>query len=77
MRRLFESADEFLRRSTWRDMAALKFCLLALGTLLGIGVSQKAKPRVGMLAGLVFVLTYIPLMGKYFGVVADMGRERE
>lgn len=77
MRRLFDSADEYLRRSTWRDLAVLKICLLALGTLLGMGVSQKARPRVGLLAGIVFLLTYVPLMGKYIGVVADMGKGRQ
>lgn len=72
MKRLFESADEFLRRSTWRDMAALKFCLLALGILLGTKVPRKRRFGVRLLARLVFILTCIPLMGKYIGVLMGM-----
>lgn len=75
MRRLFDSADEFLRRSTWKDLAALKICLLALGFLFGTKVPRKRRLGARLLARLVFILTYIPLMGKYIGVLISMERE--
>lgn len=76
MNRLFESADEFLRRSTWKDLAVLKICLLALGILLGAKVPRKRRLGVRLLARLVFLLTCIPLMGKYIAVLMGM-RKRE
>lgn len=76
MRRLFDSADEFLRRSTWKDLAVLKICLLALGFLLGTKVPRKRRLGARLLARLVFILTCIPLMGKYIGVLIGM-RKRE
>ncbi|MCI8475136.1 MAG: permease of phosphate ABC transporter [Oscillospiraceae bacterium] len=74
---LFDSADEFLRKSTWKDLALLKICLFSVGILFGTRVARRDKLRVRLLARLTFLLTYIPLMGKYIAVLAGMrGRER-
>ena len=77
MKRLFDSADEFLRRSSWKDLAVLKICLLSLGFLFGTRVPRKRRLGARLLARLVFVLTCIPLMGKYIAVLVGMNsRER-
>ena len=76
MKRLFDSADEYLRRSDWKDLAVLKICLLALGILLGTRVPRGRRLGARILARLVFILTCIPLMGKYIAVLVDM-KKRE
>ncbi len=69
MKRLFASADEFVRQSDWKDLAVLKFCLLSLGVLAGMGIAEKCKKGVRIAASVVFTLTYIPLMVKYLGIL--------
>ena len=38
---LFELADDYLARADWRDIALLKFCLAALGVLIGISLPKE------------------------------------
>ncbi len=71
MKWLFESADAYLKKCDWKDMALLKFCLFAMGILAGIAVPEKSKKSVKNWAVVVFVITYIPLMAKYIGVIRD------
>lgn len=71
MKCLFSCADEYLHRCTWKDMALLKFCLFSMGLLAGMQVLKKDKKKVRIAASIVFVVTYIPLMMKFFKVVAD------
>ena len=45
MKKLFSAADRYLRVCDWRDIAVLKFCLCALGVLMGLAVpTRKKKP---------------------------------
>lgn len=74
MKKLFYYADRFLEKSSWKDIAVLKFCLLSLGILAGIQIPKKNKREAGILAFLVFVITYIPLIKKLIGVVAEEDR---
>jgi hypothetical protein len=71
MKKLFYYADRFLEKSTWRDIAVLKFCLLSLGILAGMQIPKKNKKEAGLLAFFIFAVTYIPLMKKLIGVVAE------
>lgn len=75
MKRLFASADEFLRRSDWKDLAVIKFCLFSMGLLAGMQVAQRRKKGVRIAASAVFLLTYIPLMAKYLGILTGKGEE--
>ena len=75
MKKLFGYADEYLRNSDWKDMAMLKFCLFSMGILAGMRISEKSKKKVGVAALFVCVLTYIPLMKKFIGIVA--GKEKD
>lgn len=68
MKCIFKVADEYIRQSDWKDLALIKFCLCAMGILLGMAVAPRNKKTVGMLAMLVFVATYVPLMLKLFTV---------
>ena len=75
MKRIFASADEFIRESTWKDLAVLKFCLLSLGLLAGTWIAERRKKCVRIAASVVFVLTYIPLMAKYLRILIGKGEK--
>ena len=68
MKKLFDAADRYLETSDWKIIAVLKFCLISLGMMLGMAVGKKHKRRVFLGALTVFVLTYVPLMLKFFKV---------
>ena len=65
MKRLTDAADRFLKASSWRDIAVLKFCLMALGVLMGLAIPARKKKPAAWAAALAFLATYIPLMGKF------------
>ena len=69
MKRLFASADAFLRESDWRDLALVKFCLFSIGLLAGLQVTERCKQSVRIAALAVFLLTYIPLMTKFLRIL--------
>ena len=64
MHRLTDAADRYLKDCTWRDISVLKFCLIALGALLGIAVPARKKKAAAWVSSLVFVAAYVPLMAK-------------
>ena len=75
MKRIFDSADEFIRRSDWKDLAIVKFCLFSIGLLVGLQITEKYKKGVRIAASVVFTLTYIPLMVKYLGILTAKGEK--
>ena len=75
MKRIFASADEFVRQSGWKDLAVLKFCLLSLGLLAGMQIAERCKKGVRIAASIVFTLTYIPLMVKYLKILIGKSEE--
>lgn len=71
MKRLFYYADRYIKKSDWKDLAMLKFCLFSIGILAGMQMPEKCRKQAGGIALAVFVATYIPLMAKFFSVVAE------
>lgn len=71
MKKLFCYADRYLEKSTWKDIAMLKFCLFSLGILAGIYIPKKNHKKAGILALFIFLLTYVPLMKKFIGIVVQ------
>ena len=69
MKKLFESADLYLQSATWKDLTLVKFCLAAIGILIGLQVPKSHKKSVMVGALSIFAATYIPLMTKYFRIV--------
>ncbi|MEA4941230.1 hypothetical protein SDC9_75305 [bioreactor metagenome] len=65
MKKLFSAADRYLRACDWRDIAVLKFCLCALGVLVGLAIPTQRKKPAARIAGLVFAVTYVPLLVKF------------
>lgn len=74
MKRLFAGAEEFIKASTWRDLALLKFCLFSLGFLFGAKVPGRRRSIAGVGAAVLFISTYIPLMIKYIAALHRAGR---
>ena len=64
--KLFEVADRYCKESTWKTLAALKFCLFSMGIIVGVLLPESCKIPVLVIFGIVFIVTYIPLMSKYF-----------
>lgn len=76
MNKLFDLVDEYIDRCNWTDFALLKFCLCAIGVLLGLAVPPKHRKAATGCALLTFFLTYIPLMSKFFVVCHDANDPR-
>lgn len=72
MNLLFKSADRYLAESDWKDLALVKFCLFAMGLLVGTAFPEKDKPVIKIVAGGVFLATYLSLMAKYLGILTGM-----
>ncbi len=77
MKQLFHCADRYIQSSDWRMLAGLKFCLCAIGVLLGLTIPQKHKKTAAAAAGGVFLSTYIPLMADFFTFVFDFFRSEK
>ena len=68
MKRLLELANRYVAASDWKTIAALKFCLFSLGILAALWIPRRNRRTVALWAGLVFLLTYIPLIRKLYRV---------
>lgn len=64
--KLFDAADRYCKTSTWKTLAALKFCLFSIGIMVGVLLPESCKIPVLVLFGIVFLVTYVPLMAKLF-----------
>lgn len=71
MKNIFDYANQYIEESDWKDLATLKFCLFSIGVLVGMKIPAKGKKRAGKIACLVFVITYLPLMKKFFRIVFE------
>lgn len=71
---LFCYADRYIKKSSWKDLALIKFCLFSIGILVGIGIPKKNRKFAGIIAAAVFAVTYIPLMVKFIAVVRENGK---
>ena len=69
MKCLFSCANEYVKESDWKDLALLKFCLCAIGVMIGLAIPKKKKKVPFMVAGVVFTVTYIPLMTKFLRIM--------
>lgn len=71
MKKLLWRADKSLQKSDWKDMAMLKFCLFSIGLLAGMQIPARNKKKAGVMAFFVFLITYVPLMAKFIGIVME------
>jgi len=77
MKRLFDCADHYIQSRDWKMLSGLKFCLCAIGVLLGILVPGKHKKTAAAAAGGVFLATYIPLMADFLSFAWEFFRPKE
>ena len=71
MDKIFEVADRYIKSSDWKLFSVLKFCLISLGIMIGMLVRPQNKRKVYGLTGITFLLTYIPLMARFFKMYMD------
>lgn len=71
MRELLELGNRYARKSSWTDFALVKFCLFSMGLIAGTQIKEKCKKPAICAAIFVFLITYIPLMLKLFGIAAN------
>lgn len=69
MKKLFGYADKYIKQSDWKDLAMIKFCLAAMGVVIGASLPEKHRKPAPWIAGGVFAATYLPLMVKFFRIV--------
>lgn len=77
MKKIFACADRYIKECDWKDLAMLKFCLCAIGVMLGLSIPKEKKKVPLIVAGIVFTVTYIPLMMKYGKVAAETLCQKE
>ena len=70
MKYFLDLGNRYMQESDWKDLSLLKFCLFAMGLLIGTQVTEKYKKSViGVSLG-VFIATYILLMLKLFKIMS-------
>ena len=74
MKCLFDCADRYIQSRDWKMLAGLKFCLCAMGVLLGLSVSEKYKKSAAVGAIGVFLATYLPLMADFLSFAVNFFR---
>lgn len=77
MKFFFELGNRYAKKSDWKDFALTKFCLCAMGVLIGLYIPQKHKKTAEKAAFSVFVLTYLPLMYKVLETAKEMLAENK
>lgn len=71
MKKLFEIANLYLKESSWKDLTLVKFCLFAMGVLVGAQIPKRNRDEVSAAAAGVFAVTYVPLMLKLYKVARE------
>lgn len=74
MKKFFELGNEYAKQSDWKDFALTKFCLCAIGIIIGLLMPKDLKSIVLTIAIIIFIITYIPLMTKVFKIFKQMNK---
>ena len=75
MKFFFNLGNRYAEQSNWTDFALTKFCLAAVGIIIGILIPAKHKKPAGIAAAGVFAVTYAVLMSKVFKIA--LAKEEE
>ena len=71
MKKLFAVANRDIQTGDWKLIAVLKFCLISLGLMAGMQIRPEHRKPVFLGALGTFILTYIPLMARFFRVFTE------
>ncbi|MGN0160443.1 MAG: permease of phosphate ABC transporter [Lachnospiraceae bacterium] len=66
MKQLIELGNRYAKQSDWKDFALVKFCLCAIGIIIGLNIPKEDKKFAQGLSIVVFITTYVILMKKVF-----------
>ena len=69
--KFFSWATAYCRKSSWKDLALIKFCLCAEGVLAGLCVPPGKRKKAALGALLIFLIASVPLMFRFFRVVKE------
>lgn len=75
MKFFFNLGNRYAAQSSWVDFALTKFCLAAIGLIIGLLIPVKHKKTAGIAAAGVFAVTYPVLMSKVFKIA--LAKEEE
>ena len=64
--KLFQVADRYCKESSWKTLALLKICLFSIGVMIGMQIPSGKKKTAFWIGAAAFLVTYLPLMGKFF-----------
>ena len=70
MKYFLDLGNCYMQESDWKDLSLLKFCLFAMGLLIGTQVTENYKKSVISVSLGVFIATYILLMLKLFKIMS-------
>ena len=65
MKKLIAAGNLYLKQINLADIALLTRCVGALGVRVGPKAARRHRRGVGVAAALVFLVTYVPLMGRF------------
>lgn len=75
MKKLLELGNRYAENSDWKDFALTKFCLCAMGILIGLKIPTNKKKTLAVISGGVFGITYVVLMSKVFKIIKEMVKD--
>ena len=75
MKKLLELGNRYAENSDWKDFALTKFCLCAMGILIGLKIPTNKKKTTAVISGGVFGITYVVFMSKVFKIIKEMVKD--
>lgn len=69
MKKIFDAADQYCKEGNWKTIAMLKICVLAMGVLVGMSLSEKSKNIIRPICCVVYGGSMIPLLKRYFDIL--------
>ena len=69
MKKLIAAGNLYLKHMNLTDIALIKLCVGALGVLVGLKAARRHRKCAGTAAALVFLATYVPLMGRFLSAL--------
>ncbi len=73
MKKLLDWANDCIRQWDWKDVALLKFCMLALGILAGLAMPHRGRRLAKQICAEIFLLTWATLMVDCFRMMQPKG----
>lgn len=75
MKQLIAAGNLFLKKMDLTDLALVKLCTGSLGVLLGLRAARKHRKGTGFVAGVMFLLTLLPILARWVDAVTTADEE--